>query len=63
MDEFIKLLDKDLEYKSHEIIDDTIYINVMSGRIEVQCPFCGHMSSQVHSIIEAFRIYLCRVKR
>ncbi|HZJ82726.1 MAG TPA: hypothetical protein VFD57_02840 [Clostridia bacterium] len=25
MDEFIKLLDKDLEHKSHEIIDDTIY--------------------------------------
>lgn len=52
MDEFIKLLDKDLEYISHIIIKDTIYIYVASKRKEVQCPFCGHMSTQVHSTYE-----------
>ncbi len=45
MDEFIKLLDANLEYINHKIIDDTIYINVKSNREEAQCPFCGHMSS------------------
>lgn len=52
MDEFIKLLDKDLKYLTHEIVDDTIYIHIESIRNEVQCPFCGHMSSQVHSTYE-----------
>ncbi len=52
MDEFIKLLDANLEYINHKIIGDTIYINVISNRKEVQCPFCGHMSSQVHSTYE-----------
>jgi transposase len=49
MDEFIKLLDKNLEYVSHEIIGDTIFINVISNRKEVICPFCGSHSSKVHS--------------
>ena len=49
MDEFLKLLDKHLEYVSHEIIDDTIFINVVSNREEVICPFCGKPSTKVHS--------------
>lgn len=49
MEEFIKLLDENLEYISHEIKGDTIYINVKSIREQVQCPFCGHFSSRVHS--------------
>jgi transposase len=49
MDEFIKLLDRNLEYVSHEIIDDTIYIKVISIREEVVCPFCGQPSSKIHS--------------
>lgn len=52
MDEFIKLLDKDLQYLSHNIIDDTIYIYVTSTRNEVICPFCGHKSSKTHSTYE-----------
>lgn len=52
MDEFIKLLDPNLEYINHEIVDDTIYISVISNRDEVQCPFCGHISSRVHSTYE-----------
>ena len=49
MDEFIKLLDKNLEYVSHKIIDDTIYIDVISTRGEITCPYCGKPSSKIHS--------------
>jgi len=49
MDEFIKLLNEELEYVSHEIIDDTIFIRVVSIRKEVVCPFCGQSSSKTHS--------------
>ncbi|WP_181870591.1 transposase family protein [Hafnia paralvei] len=52
MDEFIKLLDKNLEYLKHKIIDDTIYIYIASTRKEVSCPFCGHISSKAHSTYE-----------
>jgi hypothetical protein len=52
MDEFIKLLDKNLKYLNHEIIDDTIYIYIVSTKSEVPCPFCGHISSKTHSNYE-----------
>ena len=52
MDEFIKLLDKNLKYTNHEIIDDIIYIYVVSIRKEVICPYCGQLSSKVHSHYE-----------
>lgn len=52
MDEFIKLLDKDLKYLNHEIIDDTIYIYIASTRSEVPCPFCGQISTKTHSTYE-----------
>lgn len=52
MDEFIKLLDKDLKYLNHEIIDDTIYIYIESTRSEIPCPFCGNISSKTHSTYE-----------
>ncbi|NFJ83798.1 transposase family protein [Clostridium botulinum] len=48
MDEFIKLLDKNLDYISHEIIDDTIYIHVVSNRKECKCSYCGGYSNKVH---------------
>lgn len=50
MDEFIKLLDENLDYVSHELIDDVFYIAVKSNRTEVACPFCGFASSKVHSV-------------
>lgn len=49
MDEFIKLLDKNLKFISHEIVDDTIYIHTISNRNEVVCPFCGEISTKAHS--------------
>lgn len=54
MDLFIKLLDKNLEYVSHEMIDDRISITVISTREEVICPHCGEPSSKVHSHYKRF---------
>ena len=52
MDEFIKLLDRHLDYVKHEIVEDTIIIYVASNRKEVACPYCGWKSSKVHSTYE-----------
>lgn len=52
MDEFIKLLDPGLDYISHEIIGDTIFIRVASNKEEAVCPYCGHASSKRHSAYE-----------
>lgn len=52
MDEFIKLLDPNLNYISHEIIGDTIMIHVASSKEEVLCPYCGCASSKKHSVYE-----------
>lgn len=49
MDEIIKMLDESLDYISHELIDDTLYINVKSNRDSLPCPLCGEKSSKVHS--------------
>ena len=40
MDEIIKLLDENIEYVKHELINDTINIYVISNRKDVVCPFC-----------------------
>ena len=50
MEEFVKLLDKHLDYIRHEIIGDTIYIYVRSNREEAACPYCGMPSSRRHSV-------------
>jgi len=44
MDEIIKILDKNLDYISHEFINDVYYIKVRSNRSEVICPFCNTVS-------------------
>jgi len=49
MDEFIKLLDENLNYVEHKISDGVCYIIVSSNRKVVTCPFCGKSSSRVHS--------------
>ncbi len=49
MDEIIKMLDECLDYISHEVIDDTLYINVKSNKESLPCPKCGVESSKVHS--------------
>ena len=49
MDELIKLLDENLEYVTHEIIDDVIVLHIISLRDKAECPYCGCISSRVHS--------------
>ena len=52
MDEFVKLLCKDLEYERHEIDGDVIYIYVKSCREKAKCPYCGMTGKRVHSRYE-----------
>lgn len=49
MKEIAKLLDKNLNYQRHEIINNIIYIYVSSDRSEVECKFCKTPSKRVHS--------------
>jgi transposase len=49
MDEIIKMLDKNLDYSSHEFINDVYYIKVQSNRKKVICPFCNTESNNPHS--------------
>ncbi|MDR1157327.1 MAG: transposase family protein [Oscillospiraceae bacterium] len=52
MDELVKLLDENLAYEHHEIIDDILYIYVASARQEAVCPYCGSTSDKTHSRYE-----------
>ena len=52
MEEFIKLLNPRLDYISHEIVEDTIFIRVASNKGDAVCPYCGHASSKRHSAYE-----------
>jgi transposase len=52
MDEFIKMLDENLDYLGHEILGDMVIIHVASNRKEVQCPYCGGISNKRHSTYE-----------
>lgn len=49
MNNIIKFLDNNLEYLTHEIIEDTIYITVVSNRTSVKCPYCSKESKKLHS--------------
>ena len=49
MEELIKLLDENLEYVDHSILNDAIYINVRSVREYAICPYCNTPSTKVHS--------------
>ena len=49
MNNIIKFLDSNLEYVTHEVIEDTVYITVISNRISVECPYCSKESKKLHS--------------
>lgn len=49
MDDLIKLLDKNLDYVSHEIVEDTMYIKVASNRKIFTCPHCNTECKRIHS--------------
>lgn len=52
MDEFVKQLDKHLDYLSHEMSEKDVIIYVKSNRTEVECPYCGKVSTKCHSTYE-----------
>lgn len=49
MTNIIKFLDNNLEYLTHEIIEDIIYITVVSNRTSVKCPYCSTESKKLYS--------------
>ncbi|MGL4946401.1 MAG: transposase family protein [Cetobacterium sp.] len=49
MNNMVKFLDDNLEYLKHEVIEDTIYITVVSNRTLVECPYCSKKSKKLHS--------------
>ena len=52
MEELVQLLDSNLHYLSHEMVDDIFYIRVTSNRTKLECPFCGQSASHIHSYYE-----------
>lgn len=49
MNEFITMLDPNLRYINHTFNNDEIIIQVESLRSAVICPYCGKVSTKVHS--------------
>jgi transposase len=49
MEELIKLLDKDLQYDSHDVCSNEIQIHLSSKRKKSECPYCSQESHQIHS--------------
>ncbi len=49
MDTIVKMLDESLDYVTHELMENTLYITVESNLKELQCPDCGIPSSKAHS--------------
>ena len=52
MEVFVSMLDKNLRYINHEIIENELYIYVESKRDEVKCPYCGEGTTKEHSRYE-----------
>ena len=50
MDELVKRIDPHFAYQWHEIEDGIMRVHVRSTRKTAQCPYCGSVSKQVHSI-------------
>lgn len=49
---FIKLLDENLESVDCRVKDTKIIITAKSIRKEVVCPYCGSISSRIHSVYQ-----------
>ena len=52
MQELLTLLDKDLIYDGHEIVDGNFVITAHSGNPVCKCRYCGKESSSVHSLYQ-----------
>ena len=49
MRDLLKLLDTNLRYINHTVINDEIHIKAKSRRKEAKCPYCNKPSANVHS--------------
>lgn len=49
---FIKLLDKNLVCTDYQIRGDKFVLIAESDKKEVICPFCGNLSSKIHSVYQ-----------
>jgi transposase len=49
MEEMVKLLSEELQYIGHEVGGTGIELYVESGNSQAQCPYCGAISTKVHS--------------
>ena len=49
MEEMVKLLSEELQYISHKVSDTGIELYVESTSEQARCPYCGTVSSKVHS--------------
>lgn len=52
MDEFIKLLNPNYELVQYHIKDKIVIFNIQSCVKELECPFCGSKTTQIHSIYQ-----------
>ncbi|MBU4642340.1 transposase family protein [Bacillus toyonensis] len=52
MNDVVKLLDENLRYISHVIIEDTLFIRFASEKLSLTCPSCSIASAKVHSRYE-----------
>jgi len=52
MYELVQMLDNNLIYLDHQVLNDSIIIYVCSKHDEAKCPYCGTASSRIHSTYE-----------
>lgn len=52
LENFVKYINSDYTYKSHERINDNIYINVVGNRTTLKCICCNTPSSRIRSSYE-----------
>ena len=50
--EIIKLLDPDLECIRYKLKNQQVIFEVKSSREKVPCPYCGKVSSKIHSVYQ-----------
>ena len=49
MEELVKLLNEELQYEKHGLLEDYIDIHVSSVRKSARCPYCECMSEKAYS--------------
>jgi len=52
MDEFIKMLSENYKLLDTKIHEAQILFEIASAKVDCTCPFCGSVSSRIHSIYQ-----------